>query len=71
MPARFDHLVVAVADLDEATMRWTDTGITASRGGALAVTQVVCDCGHVTTATAHGRQAIVMPPSTGSVWPVM
>lgn len=34
MPARFDHLVIAVADLDEATTRWTDAGITASRGGA-------------------------------------
>ena len=34
MPARFDHLVIAVADLDEAMVRWTDAGIPAARGGA-------------------------------------
>jgi hypothetical protein len=34
MPARFDHLVIAVADLDEATARWTAAGILATRGGA-------------------------------------
>ncbi|WP_107765380.1 DUF6226 family protein [Nocardioides terrigena] len=34
MPARFDHLVIAVADLDEAVARWTGAGIPAARGGA-------------------------------------
>ncbi len=34
MPARFDHLVIAVADLDEAVARWTEAGIPAARGGA-------------------------------------
>ncbi|KRF30645.1 DUF6226 family protein [Nocardioides sp. Soil805] len=34
MPARFDHLVIAVADLDEAAARWTAAGIPAVRGGA-------------------------------------
>ena len=32
--ARFDHLVVAVEDLDAAAARWTDAGLTAVRGGA-------------------------------------
>ena len=32
--ARFDHLVVAVADLDEAAARWRAAGIPAERGGA-------------------------------------
>ena len=34
MPARFDHLVIAVADLDEAAARWTAAGMPATRGGA-------------------------------------
>jgi Glyoxalase-like domain/Family of unknown function (DUF6226) len=34
MVPRFDHLVIAVADLDEATARWTAAGIPATRGGA-------------------------------------
>lgn len=34
MAARFDHLVISVADLDEATARWTDAGLAATRGGA-------------------------------------
>ena len=34
MPARFDHLVVAVEDLDAAVARWIDAGIGAVRGGA-------------------------------------
>ncbi len=34
MSARFDHLVVAVADLDEAAARWRDLGLPALRGGA-------------------------------------
>lgn len=34
MAARFDHLVIAVADLDEAAARWTSAGIPAARGGA-------------------------------------
>lgn len=34
MPARFDHLVIAVADLDEAVARWTAAGIHPTRGGA-------------------------------------
>ena len=33
MIARFDHLVVAVEDLDEAAARWTAAGIRAARGG--------------------------------------
>ena len=33
MAARFDHLVVAVEDLDEAMARWADAGIGAVRGG--------------------------------------
>ena len=33
MAARFDHLVVAVEDLDEAAARWTAAGIHATRGG--------------------------------------
>jgi hypothetical protein len=32
--ARFDHLVVAVEDLDDATARWTAAGLRAARGGA-------------------------------------
>jgi hypothetical protein len=32
--ARFDHLVVAVADLDEAAARWRAAGLPAERGGA-------------------------------------
>jgi hypothetical protein len=32
--ARFDHLVVAVADLDDAIARWTAAGLPAARGGA-------------------------------------
>ncbi len=34
MSARFDHLVIAVADLDEAVARWTAAGIPAVPGGA-------------------------------------
>ena len=34
MEARFDHLVVAVEDLDEAAVRWRAAGIAAERGGA-------------------------------------
>ncbi|SEC81798.1 Glyoxalase-like domain-containing protein [Nocardioides exalbidus] len=34
MAARFDHLVVAVEDLDEAAARWRAAGIRAERGGA-------------------------------------
>ena len=34
MAARFDHLVVAVEDLDEAAARWRAAGLPASRGGA-------------------------------------
>ena len=34
MAARFDHLVVAVEDLDEAAARWRAAGIPAERGGA-------------------------------------
>ena len=34
MSARFDHLVVAVADLDEAAARWRNAGLSATRGGA-------------------------------------
>ncbi|MBC2934139.1 DUF6226 family protein [Nocardioides sp. zg-1228] len=34
MEARFDHLVIAVADLDEAAQRWRAAGIRAERGGA-------------------------------------
>ena len=34
MSARFDHLVVAVADLDEAAARWRSAGLHATRGGA-------------------------------------
>ncbi|GAB3021573.1 hypothetical protein GCM10011376_21470 [Nocardioides flavus (ex Wang et al. 2016)] len=34
MRARFDHLVVAVDDLDEAAARWTTAGLPAVRGGA-------------------------------------
>jgi hypothetical protein len=34
MEARFDHLVVAVEDLDEAAARWRAAGIPAERGGA-------------------------------------
>lgn len=34
MAARFDHLVVAVEDLDEAAERWTSAGLPAVRGGA-------------------------------------
>ena len=33
MGARFDHLVVAVEDLDEAAARWRAAGIPAERGG--------------------------------------
>ncbi|RYB89699.1 VOC family protein [Nocardioides glacieisoli] len=33
MGARFDHLVVAVEDLDEAAVRWRAAGIPAERGG--------------------------------------
>jgi hypothetical protein len=32
--ARFDHLVVAVEDLDDAITRWTAAGLPAARGGA-------------------------------------
>jgi hypothetical protein len=32
--ARFDHLVVAVDDLDDAMARWTAVGLRAARGGA-------------------------------------
>jgi hypothetical protein len=32
--ARFDHLVVAVEDLDEAAARWRAAGLSAERGGA-------------------------------------
>lgn len=34
MGARFDHLVVAVEDLDEAAARWRAAGLPADRGGA-------------------------------------
>ena len=34
MGARFDHLVVAVDDLDEAAARWGAAGLTAEHGGA-------------------------------------
>ncbi|WP_374455848.1 DUF6226 family protein [Nocardioides sp.] len=34
MDARFDHLVVAVEDLDEALARWRAAGLPAERGGA-------------------------------------
>lgn len=34
MAARFDHLVVAVEDLDEAAARWSAAGLRAGRGGA-------------------------------------
>lgn len=34
MRARFDHLVVAVEDLDEAAARWRAAGLDAERGGA-------------------------------------
>lgn len=34
MGARFDHLVVAVEDLDEAAARWRAAGLPAARGGA-------------------------------------
>ena len=34
MSARFDHLVVAVEDLDDAMARWTAAGLPAARGGA-------------------------------------
>jgi hypothetical protein len=34
MAPRFDHLVIAVDDLDAATARWTAAGILATRGGA-------------------------------------
>lgn len=34
MAARFDHLVVAVEDLDEARARWASAGLPAERGGA-------------------------------------
>lgn len=34
MSARFDHLVVAVDDLDEAATRWRAAGLPAVRGGA-------------------------------------
>lgn len=34
MAARFDHVVVAVEDLDEAAARWSAAGLTAVRGGA-------------------------------------
>lgn len=34
MSARFDHLVVAVDDLDEAAARWSAAGLSAGRGGA-------------------------------------
>lgn len=34
MSARFDHLVVAVADLDAALLRWRTAGLPAVRGGA-------------------------------------
>lgn len=34
MGARFDHLVVAVEDLDEAAARWRAAGLSAERGGA-------------------------------------
>jgi hypothetical protein len=34
MGARFDHLVVAVEDLDEAASRWRAAGIPVERGGA-------------------------------------
>lgn len=34
MAARFDHLVVAVEDLDEAAARWRAAGLSAERGGA-------------------------------------
>ena len=33
MGARFDHLVVAVEDLDEAAARWRAAGLPAERGG--------------------------------------
>ncbi len=34
MAARFDHLVVAVEDLDDAAARWRAAGLSAERGGA-------------------------------------
>lgn len=34
MSARFDHLVVAVEDLDESAVRWRAAGLPADRGGA-------------------------------------
>lgn len=34
MAARFDHLVIAVADLDEAAARWGAAGLAAQLGGA-------------------------------------
>ena len=34
MPARLDHLVIAVPDLDAAAAAWTDAGLPAVRGGA-------------------------------------
>jgi hypothetical protein len=34
MPARFDHLVIAVPDLEDATARWSAAGIPVARGGA-------------------------------------
>lgn len=34
MAARFDHLVVAVEDLDEAMSRWRAAGVAVERGGA-------------------------------------
>ncbi len=34
MDARLDHLVIAVADLDEAASRWNALGLRAQRGGA-------------------------------------
>ena len=34
MSARFDHLVVAVEDLDEAAARWSAAGLSPVRGGA-------------------------------------
>ncbi len=34
MAARFDHLVVAVEDLDDAAARWSAAGLPAVRGGA-------------------------------------
>lgn len=34
VPARLDHLVIAVPDLDAAAAAWTDAGLPAVRGGA-------------------------------------